>query len=242
MELDLLLARCRLSDRLADRGPAAGPPVKGVRALFSGPSGGGKTLACSWLATRLGLPLFKVDLASVVSKYIGETEENLSRLLDCAEAADLVLLFDEADSLFGARTETKDSSDRFANNQTNYLLSRIENFDGIVLLTTNGRQRLDNAFARRLDQVIEVPVPGPKERRAIWRATLPADHGLSAREMNRLAIALDLAGGHIRNIAQTAAILAIESGTPVGFAEIRRAAEVEYRKLGKPPPSDLVTP
>ena len=144
-DLALLAARCR--QRRLPRAPlgpafAARSAETGVRALLSGPSGAGKTLACAWLATRLGMPLFRVDLSSVVSKYIGETEENLARILDRAEAADVILLFDEADSLFGARTEVKDSSDRFANNQTNYLLTRIENYGGIVLMTANGRAGL----------------------------------------------------------------------------------------------------
>src|SRR5207302_11471594 len=140
----------------------------GVRALFLGPSGTGKTLAAGWLATQLGLPLFRVDLASITSKYIGETEKNLSQLLARAEHAEVVLLFDEADSLFGKRTDVKDSNDRFANAQTNYLLQRIETFDGIALLTSNSRSRFDAAFSRRLDLIIEFPMPGPEERRAAW--------------------------------------------------------------------------
>ena len=144
----------------------------GVRALFTGPSGTGKTLAAGWIATRLGLPLYRVDLASVTSKYIGETEKNLAQLLARAEQAEVILFFDEADSLFGKRTDITDSNDRFANAQTNYLLQRIENYDGIVLLTSNSQARFDTAFARRIDFVIEFSQPAPEERRAIWLSHL----------------------------------------------------------------------
>jgi SpoVK/Ycf46/Vps4 family AAA+-type ATPase len=230
-DLDVLLARCRYRAAPANR-------VPGVRALLSGPSGAGKTLACSWLATRLCLPLFRVDLSSVVSKYIGETEENIARLLDRAEAGDMVLLLDEADSLFASRTETQDSSDRFANNQTNYLLSRIENFDGIAILTSNGPERIDAAFTRRLDQVIPVPLPAPPQRRAIWLAHLAGGHALTAGELNRLSGLVDLAGGHLRNIAQTARVLA--EPRAVSWADLVRAVELEYRKLGRSVPGGLV--
>ena len=230
-DLDVLLRRCRFRS-------APSNPVPGVRALLSGPSGSGKTLACSWLASRLCLPLFRVDLSSVVSKYIGETEENIARLLDRAETGDMVLLLDEADSLFASRTETRDSSDRFANNQTNYLLSRIETFDGIAILTSNGPERIDPAFTRRLDQVIEVPLPAPPERRAIWQAHLPSGHGLSTAEVNRLAGLVDLAGGYIRNIAQTARVLAGED-RPVAWLDVSRATDLEYRKLGRSMPGGL---
>src|SRR5262249_53019123 len=156
----------------------------GVRALFTGPSGTGKTLAAGWLATRLGLPLYRVDLASVTSKYIGETEKNLARLLARAERTEALLLFDEADSLFGKRTEVREANDRFANAQTNYLLQRMETFDGIALLTSNSRARFDAAFARRLDMVIEFPPPAVSERRALWEAHLGANHLLTLQELN----------------------------------------------------------
>lgn len=239
-DLDLLLARCRARGRPdLPAGPALADGRDGVRALLHGPSGGGKTLACSWLATRLGAPLFRVDLATVVSKYIGETEKNLSAVLDAAEAADVILLFDEADSLFGGRTEVKDSSDRFANNQTNFLLTRIEAYSGVVLLTTNSRQRLDAAFARRLDQIIEIPLPGPRERRDIWRAHLGEDHALAPAELNRLAAAADVSGGHIRGAVLTAVILAAEAGRRVGYADCVRGLALEYAKLAKSPPDEL---
>src|SRR5207342_3438730 len=144
-ELEALAARCRTRDTLTDAlGPAARARYHpGVRALFVGPSGTGKTLAAGWLATRLALPLYRVDLAAVTSKYIGETEKNLAELIARAEHAEIALLFDEADSLFGKRTDIKDSNDRFANAQTNYLLQRIEIFDGIAILTSNSRARFD---------------------------------------------------------------------------------------------------
>jgi hypothetical protein len=230
-DLDLLLDRCRFRH-------APNNPVPGVRALLSGPSGTGKTLACSWLATRLCLPLFRVDLSSVVSKYIGETEENIARLLDRAEIGDMVLLLDEADSLFASRTETRDSSDRFANNQTNYLLSRIESFAGIAVLTSNGPERIDAAFTRRLDQVIHVPLPAPPQRRAIWASHLPEGHTVTASELNRLAGLIDVSGGHVRNIAQTARVLAGEGGS-VSWHDILRAVGIEYRKLGRTVPGGL---
>lgn len=241
-ELELLLARCRqrFRDR-SDLGPAfhARGPDLGVRALFSGTSGGGKTLACAWLATQLDMPLFKVDLASVVSKYIGETEENLARILDRAEEADVMLLFDEADALFGARTETKDSSDRFANNQTNFLLSRIEAHSGIVLLTTNARQRIDTAFARRIDQVIEMPSPEARQRRALWLAHLGKTTEIRSSELTRLANAADISGGHIRAITNSASVLAMSEDRAIRFADVQTALKLHYRGIGRAVPSGL---
>ena len=149
-----------------------------------------------------------MDLASVTSKYIGETEKNLAELFGRAEHAEVVLLFDEADSLFGKRTDVKDSNDRFANQQTNYLLQRIESFEGITLLTSNSRARFDSAFTRRLDAIIEFLAPGPVERRALWLAHLGAANTLDAVALNRLAANCDLAGGHIRNVVLGAAALA----------------------------------
>ena len=242
--LEALLARCRQRDTLAaGLGAAARARYRpGVRALLVGPSGTGKTLAASWVATRLGLPLYRVDLASVTSKYIGETEKNLSELFARAEHAEVVLLFDEADSLFGKRTDVKDANDRFANQQTNYLLQRIESFEGIVLLTSNSRARFDSAFTRRLDAIIEFPAPGPEERRALWLAHLGEQHGLDAAALNRLAAACDLAGGHIRNVVLAAAALARQRGTALDEAALLAAVAAEYRKLGKSLPSAMSAP
>ena len=240
-ELNRLLLRCRGREGLAD-GLGASALAKyrqGVRALFTGPSGTGKTLASGWLATRLGLPLYRVDLAAVTSKYIGETEKNLAQLLARAEHAEVILLFDEADSMFGKRTEVKESNDRFANAQTNYLLQRIESFDGIVFLTSNSRARFDPAFFRRLDTIIEFPVPGPAERRCLWQSHLGNDHLVSQRELNQLSTAGDLYGGHIRNAVLTAAVLARAEGRPIGYGDILQALADEYHKLGRQVPSDL---
>ena len=198
--------------------PVTGP---GVRALFVGPSGTGKTLAVGWMATRLGLPLYRVDLASVTSKYIGETEKNLAQLFARAEHSEVVLLFDEADSLFGKRTDVKDSNDRFANAQTNYLLSRIESYEGIAILTSNSRARFDSAFTRRLDAIVDFPAPGPEERRDLWTAHLGQAHGLDFADLNRLAAKCDLAGGHIRNIVLAAAALARARHDVIREADLR---------------------
>jgi len=241
--LELLLLRCRSRDGLVDGlGVSATARYRpGVRALFTGPSGTGKTLAAGWLATHLGLPLYRVDLAGVSSKYIGETEKNLARLLARAEQTEVVLLFDEADSLFGKRTDIRDSNDRFANAQTNYLLQRIENYDGLVLLTSNSKARFDSAFARRLDVVLDFPLPNPDERRALWLAHLGPHHALAPAELNRLAAIADLAGGHIRNAVLTAALLARHDGRPIVAADCLRGLEEEYRKVGHPYPDSLRT-
>jgi hypothetical protein len=240
-ELDMLLLRCRARDELA-RGLGASVTARycpGVRALLVGPSGTGKTLAAGWLATRLGIPLYRVDLAGVTSKYIGETEKNLAQLLARAEQSEVVLLFDEADALFGKRTEVKEANDRFANAQTNYLLQRIESFDGITLLTSNSRVRFDSAFSRRLDMIIDFPFPGPEERRSIWQSHLGAGHRLTQRDLNQLAATADLCGGHIRNAVLTAAVVAHEANRPIEFADVIRGLSVEFRKLGRQLPFEI---
>ena len=236
--LDTLCQRCERRDGLADLlGPAARTRYRpGVRALLVGASGTGKTLAAGWLASRLGLPLYRVDLASVSSKYIGETEKNLAQLFARAEHAEVVLLFDEADSLFGKRTEVKDANDRFANQQTNYLLQRIESFDGIALLTSNSRARFDAAFTRRLDAIIDFPAPGPDERRTLWLAHLGTHHRLDDGQLNRIAAVCDLAGGHIRNATLAAVAATVDA---VDYAALRAAIEAEYRKLGRQLPAAL---
>jgi SpoVK/Ycf46/Vps4 family AAA+-type ATPase len=240
-QMELLLARCRARDGLVEGlGPSARTRYRaGVRALFVGPSGTGKTLAAGWLATKLSLPLYRVDLASVTSKYIGETEKNLAQLFALAEHGDLLLLFDEADSLFGKRTDVRDSNDRFANAQTNYLLQRIESFEGIAVLTSNSKSRFDTAFMRRLDAIVDFPPPAPAERRALWEAHLGQGHAIPPREFGRLVAVADLTGGQIRNVVLTAAVLAHGQARPIELGDILRAMADEYRKVGRDLPSEL---
>lgn len=240
-ELEMLLLRCRARDSLTENlgASATARYCPGVRALFVGPSGTGKTLAAGWLATRLGLPLYRVDLAAVTSKYIGETEKNLAQLLARAEQAEVVLLFDEADSIFGKRTEINDANDRFANAQTNYLLQRIETFDGITILTSNSRARFDEAFSRRLDLIVEFPSPGPEERRRLWLSHLGKNHCLTDGELNQLAATADLCGGHIRNVVLAAAVRAQADNRLIRYADLAQGLVGEYRKLGRQLPAEL---
>lgn len=240
-EMQQLYLRCRSRDGLVE-GLGASSVTRyrpGVRALFVGPSGTGKTLAAGWLATRLGLPLYRVDLASVTSKYIGETEKNLATMLARAENAEVVLLFDEADSLFAKRTDVKEANDRFANAQTNYLLQRIETFDGITILTSNTRARFDSAFARRLDLIVEFPLPGPEERRALWKSHLGDHHTLTQRDLNQLAATADICGGNIRNAVLAAAVLAHAEERPIEYGDLVEGLAGEYRKLGRQMPMGL---
>lgn len=240
-DLEMLLHRCRNREALVDElGVSLTTRYKpGVRGLFIGPSGTGKTLAAAWLATRLTMPLYRVDLASVISKYIGETEKNLATLLARTERADVILLFDEADSLFGKRTDIKDANDRYANTQTNYLLQRIESYQGIVLLTSNNRSRFDSAFTRRIDMIIEFPSPGPQERRELWYSHLGTQHGLNAAQVNQLSATLDLCGGHIRNAVLSAAVLAQKDQRHIEYADVLEGLKIEYKKLGKKLPMEL---
>ena len=240
-ELESLVTRCRLREQFPR---SLGPSIQAryrpsVRALFVGPSGTGKTLAVAWLATRLGIPLFRVDLSAVTSKYIGETEKNLSQLLARAEQNEVVLLFDEADSLFGKRTDIQEANDRFANAQTNYLLQRMESYDGITILTSNGRSRFDEAFSRRFDAIVSFPLPGPEERRALWLSHLGSDQGVSNAQVNLLAAAAELTGGQIRNAVLRAAVDAAQDGKGIQYGNLLTGVAGEYRKLSRQMPTEL---
>lgn len=204
----------------------------GIAALFSGTSGTGKTMAAEILAHDLRLDLYRIDLARLVSKYIGETEKNLARVFDAAEAGGAVLLFDEADALFGKRSEVRDSHDRYANIEVSYLLQRIETYRGLSILTTNMKQALDPAFLRRIRFVVALPFPDGAARRDIWARVFPDAVPREALDLTKLA-RLNLAGGHIRNIALNAAFLAASQDHPVRMTHLRAAAEAEYAKLEK---------
>ncbi len=205
----------------------------GISALFEGESGTGKTMAAEVLANELHLELFRIDLSAVVSKYIGETEKNLARVFDAAEDRGAILLFDEADALFGKRSEVKDSHDRYANIEVSYLLQRMEAYRGLAILTSNQKAALDSAFQRRLRFVIHFPFPDAGEREAIWRRVFPAAAPVRDLDYARLA-QLHMAGGNIRNIALNAAFHAAEAGEPVGMAHLLRAAHGEAAKRERP--------
>jgi SpoVK/Ycf46/Vps4 family AAA+-type ATPase len=205
----------------------------GISAMFAGPSGTGKTTAAEVLANALRLDLYRIDLSSVVSKYIGETEKNLRRVFDAAEDGGAILFFDEADALFGKRSEVKDSHDRYANIEISYLLQRMEDYRGLAVLATNAKSSVDTAFLRRIRFVVNFPFPNAAERAEIWRRAFPAATPTIGLDPLRLA-RLNIAGGNIRNIALNAAFLAAEAGEPVGMTHITRAARSEYGKMEKP--------
>lgn len=206
-----------------------------IIALFKGPSGTGKTMAASAVANTLGLPLFRVNLAGLVSKYIGETEKNLDRLFAAAETADVVLFFDEADAIFGRRSEVQDAHDRYANLETAYLLQRLEAYDGIAVLASNLHQNIDDAFLRRIDFMIEFPAPGQDARRAIWRrihtGAAPLDEHI---DLDLLADRFELTGGEIRNCCLAAAHIAAANGGVIDMAALMQAVGRELAKAGKP--------
>ncbi|MCY7399442.1 MAG: ATP-binding protein [Nocardioides sp.] len=206
---------------------------RGITALFAGPSGTGKTMAAEILAAHLRLDLHRVDLAGVVSKYVGETEKNLRRIFDTAERTGTILLFDEADALFGSRTEVRDSHDRYANLEINYLLQRMEDYTGLAILATNRRTALDTAFLRRLRFVVEFAFPGPDHRRRIWERAFPAAAALDEVDPGLLS-RMEITGGNIRSIAVNAAFLAADDRSSIGMEHLMRAAAREYAKLSKP--------
>lgn len=207
----------------------------GLVALFKGPSGTGKTMAAGAVARALGLPAFRVDLAAMVSKYIGETEKNLEQLFAAAEESDGVLFFDEADAIFGQRSEVSDAHDRYANLETSYLLQRLERFDGIAVLATNLAQNMDPAFLRRIDMVVEFPAPDARHRRALWERGAGTDTPLAPDlDLDLVAERFELTGGEIRNCWLDAAHRAAVSGCAIGLAELMQAIGTELVKQGKP--------
>ncbi len=206
---------------------------RGITALFAGVSGTGKTMAAEILAGHLRLTLDRIDLAGVVSKYIGETEKNLRRVFDAAERSGTILMFDEADALFGTRTEVRDSHDRYANLEINYLLQRMEDYSGLAILATNKRSALDSAFLRRLRFIVDFAFPDAAERRQIWERVLPP--GAERGELNYGQLArLEIAGGNIRSIAVNSAFLAASEDSPIEMSHLVRAAAREYAKLKRP--------
>jgi len=235
-QLHELAARARHRDRvLADWGlRPGGGRGRGVTALFAGDSGTGKTMSAEVIAGALGMDLYAVNLATVVDKYVGETEKNLERVFAEAEGVNGVLLFDEADAIFGKRSEVRDAHDRYANLEIAYLLQRMESFDGLAVLATNLRANLDEAFTRRLDAIVDFPVPDEPARRRLWDrclgGALPRGPDV---DLGFCAAAFELSGGSIASIALAAAYLAAEAARPLAMADLVRAVHREYRKLGR---------
>nr|WP_269204576.1 ATP-binding protein [Motilibacter deserti] len=207
---------------------------RGITALFAGDSGTGKTMSAEVIAADLGLDLYAVNLATVVDKYVGETEKNLERIFSEADGVNAVLLFDEADALFGRRSEVRDAHDRYANIEVAYLLQRLETFDGLAILATNLRANVDDAFARRLDTVVDFPVPDEAHRLRLWDRCLgPAVPRADDLDLAFCARQFEVSGGNIRSIATTAAYLTAAQQRPLCMADLVRAVQREYRKLGR---------
>jgi len=235
-QLKELLTRARYREQVLDVWKMGGPSARrrGLTALFAGPSGTGKTMAAEVLASELGLDLYTVDLATVVDKYVGETEKNLDRIFAEAERINGVILFDEADALFGKRSEVSDAHDRYANVEVAYLLQRMELFDGIAILATNLRANLDEAFTRRLDSLVDFPEPEAEYRRRLWERSLGSNMPRAADlDLEFLAESFKLSGGAIRNIAVAAAYAAAEAKHPLDMGDLVRATQREYLKLGR---------
>jgi hypothetical protein len=217
---------------------AGRPGARGVRVLLSGAPGTGKTLSAEVLAHELGVDLLLVDIARIVSKWIGETEKNLAEVFDAAERSQAVLFFDEADALFGRRTEVSDAHDRYANLETAYLLTRLERFEGLAVLSTNLRQNVDPAFIRRLEFVIELEEPARPEREALWRCHLPSEAPVADDvDVTELAARYPLVGGLIRNAAVAAGFLAAADGGVIRRSHLDRSLRREYEKSGRPFPA-----
>lgn len=235
-QLEELAIRARHRDHVLDDWGIGGRSSRGrgITALFAGESGTGKTLAAEVIAHHLGLDLYVIDLSTVIDKYIGETEKNLDRIFAEADRVNGVLLFDEADAIFGKRSEVRDARDRYANVEVAYLLQRMERFDGLAVLTTNLRANLDEAFTRRIDVIVDFPMPETDARAALWRMHLP-ERLPQAQDLDLefMARRFRLSGGNIRNICLTAAFLAADAEGPVSMADLIRGTEREYRKLGR---------
>jgi SpoVK/Ycf46/Vps4 family AAA+-type ATPase len=206
----------------------------GVTMLFAGPPGTGKTMAAEVIASELGLDLYKIDLSTVISKYIGETEKNLERIFDEAQSSNAILFFDEADALFGKRSEVKDAHDRYANIETSYLLQRMEAYDGVTILATNLRANLDEAFTRRLQFALDFPFPEEEDRLRIWETLFPAEVPRAPDlDFELLARRFKLAGGNIRNIIVASAFLAAADDSPVTMEHLLHATRREMQKMGR---------
>lgn len=223
--------RCELREEIARGQRARG--AAGVRALLLGPSGVGKTLAATVLASQLGRRAYRVDLAAIFDKYVGETEKHIDEILAATEQLDCVLVIDEGDTLLGARTDGSTANDRYANLETNFLLQRLEEYTGIVVVTSNAGDRIDPAFARRMENTVTFPRPRSAERVAIWRLHLPPDHGVTEMELHRLASEHRLTGGQIRNAAMHARMLSLDAGDRLDARHLEEAVTVEYRKSGR---------
>jgi hypothetical protein len=233
-ELELVESRCRHRERLHEAvGAALGAQLTpGVRALFSGPSGTGKTLAARLLAGALGKELYSLDLSTVVNKYLGETEKNLDAVFSRAEELDVILILDEGDALMTRRTEVHTSNDRYANLETNFLLQRLESYEGILVVTTNAGERIDPAFRRRLDIVVEFRAPDAAERWSIWLLHLPPDHRVGHELLDEVSTRCMLTGGQIRNAVLHASLLALDDGGGIAARHLEAAVRREYRKAG----------
>jgi hypothetical protein len=242
-KLDELQQRCSYREQLLNH---LGPAFKntsncGVRALFTGRSGTGKTLAAKILASEVGMDIYRVDLASIVNKYIGETEKNLHKVLTRAEALDVILLLDEGDALLGARTDVKNANDRYANLETNYLLQRLEHYQGIVLITTNLSDNIDKAFQRRMDIVIPFFQPQMEQRLAIFYLHLPEDHAVEHAYLEKTSKYCALMGGQIRNVCLHASLVALNEQATVSNRHLEFALRSEYRKNGGTFPLEINT-
>jgi AAA+ superfamily predicted ATPase len=228
-----IVDRYRYASTVYDEWGFSAKPSRGLVALFSGPSGTGKTLAAEIVAGDLGLDVFKLNLSAVVSKYIGETEKNLEQIFDAAGSGNVVLFFDEADSLFGKRSEVKDARDRYANLEVSYLLQRLERYDGVVLLATNFEKNVDEAFLRRIHARIEFPVPAAQERKQIWMRNFPPTAPVDDVDFDFLADSFDIPGGAIRNAAVHAGFLAAAEGSNITMRHTVLSIAREFRKMGR---------